>query len=117
LVLIIDHDLGFVMWLGEMFNALGCQAVPALHCRNGLALAKKLKLRITTLVINPELPSAARTVKVLSEANPGVQVVLIRSSLDEQSSGIPARSTLRRPTPWEPISRADWLARVRSVLA
>jgi hypothetical protein len=139
LTLIIDHDLGFVMWLGEVFNELGCQAVPALHCRQGLALAKRLELPITTLLVNPELPGATRTVKALAAANPGMRIILIRDSAAQpvpcnadnrihviadhgvakqaNPKGIQTRLTLERPSPWEPISRTEWVARVGQLLA
>jgi hypothetical protein len=133
LALIVDHDLGFVMWLGEVFLELGCQAVPALHCRQALVLAKRMTLPITTLVMNPELPGATRTVKALVAANPAMRVVLIRNSAaypgtnggngDTPNPGlanpkaIPARSILEKPAPWETISRTEWVAKVRTLLA
>ena len=136
LALIIDHDLGFLMWLGEVFVEAGFQAVPALHCRQALAMAKRLNRPITTLVLNPELPGAARTVKALAAANPAMRVVLIRNSpahSDAPSAphdmrddaarpsrtnpnGIRARSTLERPSPEEPISRPVWVSKIRKML-
>jgi len=110
------------MWLGEVFVELGCQSVPALHCRQALALATRLKLPITTLVVNPELRGARRTVKALLAANPGLRVVLIRDSAAEGSgrpadlAGIQPRSTLERPAPGEPISRQEWVAKLRKTL-
>ncbi len=131
LALIVDHDLGFLMWLGEVFVEAGCQAVPALHCRQALSLAKRLKPPITTLVLNPELPGAARALKLLLAANPGMQVVFIRPSTAEPGEGgmhyrgpdgihffgTPVRSSLARPSSWEPISRARWVAKIRRMLA
>lgn len=127
-VLIVDHDLGFLMWLGELFTELGFQAVPALHCRHALQLAARLELPITTLVVNPDLPGAQRMVQSLLASNPGARVILIRDSAAARDSrsardrssanppAIPAQSTLERPSPWERISRPDWLARVRKAL-
>jgi hypothetical protein len=115
LVLIVDDDLGFVMWLGEVFNELGCQPVPALHCREALELAEHLKLPITSVVINPGLPGAAPMLQALLVANPGLWVVLIRNPA-VQALDIQARAILDRPSPWEPISRSEWLAKVRRVL-
>lgn len=109
LALIVDHDLGFLMWLGDVFSELGCQAVPALNCRQGLALTKRLELSITTLVLNPELPGAARTVKALVAANPGLRVVLICDAAAHphpnngngraNPTGIAATLRLERPSP------------------
>ncbi len=116
------------MWLGEMFAEVGCQAVPALHCRQALALIRRIDLPIAILVINPELRGAERMVKMLVAANPRLRLVLIRnaapapqsgaeeSGLQANPSGIQARFTLERPSPAEPISRPEWAARIRKVL-
>ncbi len=68
--LIVDDDVAFILWLGEMFTANGYQAYPALNCRHALALARKLALEIDVLVLNPKLRGAARTMEVLSSAVP-----------------------------------------------
>jgi hypothetical protein len=128
LALIVDQDLGFVMWLGEIFAEVGCQAVPAFSCRQALALIQQIDLPIAILVINPELRGAKRMVKVLMAANQDLRLVLIRNAAapesDAHSSGLPAnpggiqaRFTLKRPAPAEPISRPDWAARIRKVLS
>lgn len=129
LVLIVDHDLAFLMWLGEVFTELGYQAVPALHCRQGLAMAKRFEIPIATLVINPELRGAKPMVKALAAANPGIRVVMIcnpntQSSAATAEGGVAAHSTeiragatLERPLPCDQISREDWLAKVRRTLA
>jgi hypothetical protein len=109
------------MWLGELFTELGCQTVPALHCRHALELAQRLELPISTLVVNPGLPGAAKTIKTLVASNPDARVVLIRDpgeaprSTGAGASG-QAELILERPSPGEPISRPAWLARVRKVL-
>lgn len=112
------------MWLGELFTELGCQTVPALHCRHALELAQRLDLPISTLVINPDLPGAAKTIKTLVASNPRAGVVLISDAGATPKSTGPSRATptlvpqltLERPLPGERISRPTWLAKVRKVL-
>jgi hypothetical protein len=113
--IIIDHDLGFVMWLGEVFTELGFQAIPALNCRQALALAERAELPISVLVVNPQLPGAPRMVETLMAENPGVQVILIGNPAAHPEPSV-TRPMLERPSPWEPISRLDWVARVRKIL-
>jgi hypothetical protein len=116
LALIIDDDLGFLMWLGEVFLELGCPAVPALHCRQALALTRQINRPVSTLLINPELRGAARFVDRLLAVNPAARVVLIRNSAADSPKGIRADSILQRPLPSEPISQSEWLANVRQAL-
>ena len=126
LALIVDHDLGFLMWLGDVFSEAGYQAVPALHCRQALALARRLDLPVTALVVNPELPGAGRIVATLAEVNPRLRVIHICNSAAHpdrgngngrtKPNGIHARFTLRRPSPSEPVSRREWVENVRRVL-
>jgi hypothetical protein len=127
--LIVDHDLGFVMWLGEIFTELGCEAVPALHCRQALALTKRFDLPVAILVVNPDLRGAERMIKELVAAHPSVRLVLIRNAAAAPVSGVPgsglqavpsviqARFTLERPSPGETISRPEWVAKVRRLLS
>jgi hypothetical protein len=109
------------MWLGEMFAELGCQTIPALHCRQALDLVKRFDLPIAIVIVNPELRGAKRAVKVLMAANPGVRVVLICNPAvrrnEPQADGNPSRSILERPAPGEPVSRADWVRKIRKILA
>ena len=48
-VLIVDEDVGFVFWLGEILTKLGCRAVPALDCTQAVAITGALDLGSTWL--------------------------------------------------------------------
>jgi len=115
------------MWLGELFQALGCEAIPALNCRQAQKLAKQLGLPIEVLVVNPELPGARRMVRQVAASNAGVRVVLIgngrelhsgngHNGHDGHPGGTPVRFMLERPSPDETICRAKWLGRLRRIL-
>jgi hypothetical protein len=41
-VLIVDDDLGFVCWLGELFTEPGCRPLPGLSCGEATAVTKQL---------------------------------------------------------------------------
>lgn len=127
-VLLIDHDLGFLLWLGDVCAELGYEAVPALHCRQALTIAKRLQQPIKTVVINPELHGARRMVQVLLTANPALRVIRIYGATAQamalgangqpQPHSLFARrsSTLLRPSPCDGVSRTAWLAKVRRLL-
>jgi two-component SAPR family response regulator len=125
--LIVDQDVAFVLWLGEVFSELGCHAVPALNCRQALARMRQLHLPVEMLVINPELQGAERVVRRILALNAGVRIVLICNAVHRRrgepvaraaaSWDMPVRSTLRRPLPGERICRQEWIGRVRSMLS
>jgi DNA-binding NtrC family response regulator len=114
--LIVDDDVAFILWLGEMFAESGYQSVPALHCRQAMALLKKLALRVDVLVLNPKLRGAARTVKALEAEYPKLRVVLIGDPSALGSVLDSNHVTLERPSAWEPISRPQWVAKIRKAL-
>jgi hypothetical protein len=118
LALIIDRDLGFMMWLGEIFAELGLQTAPALHCRQALALADDFAQPVAVVVVNPKLPGSLRMLKKLAGANPNLRIILIRDSLhDALPSGMPAHRTLERPSSPKALSRLDWSAKIHRLLA
>ena len=114
--LIVDDDVAFILWLGEMFAATGYQAYPALHCREALTLAKDLDLRVDVLVVNPELPGATSAMQSLTSAQPALRVVLIRDPAKSGPAPDSIHPTLERPSAWEPISRPQWVLKIRKVL-
>ena len=114
--LIVDDDVGFILWLGEMLTESGYQAIPALHCRQALTLVKKLALRVDVLVVNPELRGATRAMKTLSSGHPSLRVVLIRDPSAPGPAPDPNHATLERPSAWEPISRPQWVTKIRKLL-
>lgn len=113
--LIVDDDVGFTFWLGEMFTESGYQSFPALTPLQGLRLAREWNVRVDVLVLNPRLRGATRLAETLTHSRPGLRVVFIRDPAVPQV--IPeGQATVERPAPWEPISRTQWAARLRKVL-
>lgn len=114
-VLLVDHDLGFLLWLGDVCAELGYEAVPALHCRQALTIARRLRQPVKTVVINPELHGARHIVQVLLTANPALRVISIRGE-QPHSSFMRRGSALNRPAACDCVSRPAWLAKVRKLL-
>lgn len=114
--LIVDDDVGFILWLGEMFTASGYQAYPALQCREALTLTRKLALRVDVLVVNPDLPGATRAMRSLTSAQPALRVVLIRDPAKSGPLPHSIHPALERPSAWEPISRPQWIMKIRKAL-
>ena len=75
-VLLVDHDLGFVFWLGRVLDKLGYEAYPARSVRDACELISKLHLTISLLIVSRSTPEAALLIKWLRGANKGLRVIL-----------------------------------------
>lgn len=115
-VLIVDRDLGFLFWLGEVFTKAGCLAIPALDCGQAVSLMRKLSLQLAVVVVNPELIEVAWMIQTLRRSNGHFKVVTIVDDDPDVGNTIQAQVTLRRPRVGELISDGDWLNRVQEVL-
>jgi hypothetical protein len=116
-LLIVDNDVGFLWWLGEIFTEAGYRAVPALNCSQALAAVKKFQLQIDLLVVNPALTGVARLATSLERLNRDIKIVVIREGpIGLKYPGFRYDATLTRPSGWEPISRTDWLRKLRTLL-
>jgi DNA-binding NtrC family response regulator len=115
-VWIVDDDLGFVWWLGEIFTDAGCRAVPALSCVQAISLLQMLNVGIDLLVVNPRLPGISGMLQVLSRANRSLKIVVIGRAFPTAPAAIHPQANLERPSGSDSISRAEWLKKVRRLL-
>ncbi len=114
-VLIVDEDLGFVWWLGQIFSQAGCQVVPALNLEQSVSLARDLNLKVDVLVVNPELAGVSELIQGLSSARPP-KIVAIRNQNTGVRGAVYAHATMERPSGWGPVSQKEWLGSVRRVV-
>jgi hypothetical protein len=71
-VLILDDDLGFVWWLGEIFTELGY----APSCPQALSTIEALDLSVDLAILNPELPGISPMIRAIEHAHPA-KIVMI----------------------------------------
>lgn len=114
--LIVDDDVAFILWLGEMFTESGYQAFPALQFRQALTLAKSLTAPVNVLVVNPKMHGAPRAIEVLKSTQPDLRVVLIRDPADDSPIQPVGDATLERPSAGESISKEQWMMKIRKLL-
>jgi len=112
-VLIVDDDLGFVMWLGEIFTELGWNTVPASDCQGALTLVGLLHMDVDLIVVNPALEGVSQMVGAFSRVR-RPKIVLIGGP--DVVADIPADATLDRPDIGTPVSRAEWTKRVQKLV-
>lgn len=114
-VLIVDEDLGFVWWLGQIFSQTGCRVVPTLGSDQTVSLARELNLKVDLLVVNPELPGVSELIQALSSKR-RPKIVAIRNHDSNVRVALPAHATLERPSGWGPVSEKEWLGSVRKLV-
>lgn len=115
-VWIVDDDLGFVWWLGELFTEAGCRALPALTCDQAVSLINTLNVGVDLLVLNPRLPGVVKMLQTLGSSHAGFKLVLIGKAPAPFTNAIHPRAILERPSGSDPISRLEWLKKVRKLL-
>ena len=115
-VWIVDNDLGFVWWLGEVFTEAGCRTLPALSCEQALALMKSLDVGIDLLVVNPQLPGIIKMLQILSRAQPNLKIVAIGNASAALHAALRPQAGLERPSASDSISRSEWIKKVRKLL-
>jgi ActR/RegA family two-component response regulator len=100
-ILIIDNDLGFLMWLGLSLASRGYLTMPATSCQNALRLVDELQPPTIDLVmINPALPGASDLISVLRSQRGSLKVM----SIEDQ---------VRAP---QSRSESEWLSTVLKIL-
>ena len=115
-ILIVDDDLGFMCWLGEIVTEAGYQAVPALDRLQAAALVNELNLQIDLVVMNPGLPGVSQMIETLSRRCPSLKIVAIQNAATDDSGAIQDQFMLERPSGPGPFSRQEWFKRVQVVI-
>lgn len=115
-VLIVDDDVAFVWWLGEMFTEAGYQVIPALNGNQALSLVGNLQVEINVLIVNTALSGVGQLVKSLAESAGDLKIVLIHDNRNSKTPNFRYDASLTRPVGREPVSREDWLRKLRTLL-
>jgi DNA-binding NtrC family response regulator len=115
-ILVVDGDVGFLWWLGELFHESGYRSIPALNCRQALSMIKKMSGGVDLLVVNPALSGVSRLIQTLSR-NRSPKIVLIPQGGVSELPGVNAVATLERPSGRAAISRSEWQQKVRAILS
>jgi DNA-binding response OmpR family regulator len=109
-VLIVDGDLGFVMWLGHALVDAGFQALPATSAEGAMYVLEKMRIaHVDVLIIDPDLPGSRHLREWLAGSGP---VKLITIGTSEPA----AEAMIERPPQGAPPSPHDYVDTVRRVI-
>jgi hypothetical protein len=115
-VLVVEDDLGFLLWLGQLLTDAGYRVVPASNCRQVMAHIRKLGVSLNLIVVNPSIRGAMRMLEGFAPEKSRIRLILIRDlGMDLPGVG-PASATIEKPRSWERISRQEWMQRIRQAL-
>jgi len=115
-VLIIDNDLGFIFWLGQILNDVGYAALPAKSASEAVHLMSENNIEADLLIINPSLSGVVRLAEELRRSRPGIKVVA-STSVEDQTCDLPGVDHfLLKPVRADEALRQIWLETIRRLL-
>jgi DNA-binding response OmpR family regulator len=114
-VLLVDEDIGFLWWLGEIFREIGFRCFPALNTADAIAIARAPSIDIALLVLEPGM-LGARSVIDAFENKTMPKILLLADNELSTRPALRADAVLVRPSATESISRADWVVRLKKLI-
>ena len=115
MILIVDPDLGFLFWLGQVLAEAGYAVLPAVSCGQALYHTDKFGAKIDDVILEPSLPGVSQMLRELGRLNSFLKIILIGSP--GMPSAMLADLTMQRPRSKEALSPEEWLTRLEAVLS
>jgi DNA-binding NtrC family response regulator len=117
-VLIVDRDLGFVFWLGQVLDRAGYRALPAKSCEDAAELLGRLNLEIHLLIVDGSLAGAGELADGLRSRQGHLKVIALIGEGEERISAFPgADASHRIGSSSDATSEREWLETIEGVLA
>jgi DNA-binding response OmpR family regulator len=108
-VLIVDDDLGFLVWLGLTLGNGGFVTVPATSGVQAKEVIDELGIRINLAIVNLTLPGALELGESLRRRDKSVKVIAIQNADAASSATIKIDAAHNR-------SKLGWVTLVRKTL-
>jgi len=114
-ILIVDRDLGFVFWLGQILDAAGYVAIPARGVDEAAEIVGMLRLQADVLIASPAERGLREFAEKLRFNSPELHVV------DLESEGIssyvrPADAVWKgKPRHRDQSAKTEWLDLIHSL--
>ena len=108
-ILIVDDDLGFLVWLGLTLSAGGFVTVPATSAFQARQLVQELGIRINLAIVNPGLPDTSDLASSMKQRDAALKVIAIQASSFGPSLAPKADASHSR-------SKLGWITLVRRIL-
>ena len=114
-ILIVDRDLGFVFWLGQILDSAGYVAIPARGVAEAAEIVSMLRLQVDALIAPPAERGLREFTEKLRFNSRELQVVNL--GIQESSSLRPLSDVVWKPKPLrkDETSKAEWLSLIHSL--
>ena len=108
-ILLVDSDLGFTFWLGQLLDQAGYEAFPAKSVADAIQLLDQLKFDIDLLVINPAMEGATSFAAVLRQSRPFIKIVAVHEpELMDRWAEVDASHPKTHSS--DEVTRSEWLS-------
>jgi len=107
-VLIVDSDLGFTFWLGEVLSRANYQPWPASTVSDAIAVMnRKPAVSPDVLIVDSRLSGASRLIARFRRQHANLKVVALGSSNEKALPGVDAWH--KRADPGDSSARQKWV--------
>ena len=115
-ILIVDRDLGFVFWLGQILDAAGYVAVPAKGVAEAAEIVDMLHLPVDVLIASPVEHGVREFTGKLRFTSPDLHVVALGNEGDLAQMMPPSWAAWKyKPRRWDEAAKSEWLDLVRDL--
>ena len=116
-MLIVDPDLGFLLWLGQVLADAGFSNLPALTIQEAKTLIGTLNLTVNLLIIDPTVAGANAFIRTMRRER-HVGVIAVVTSMTELDAGIRGIDAVRsKPTTADDLEASEWLRTIGHLLS
>jgi CheY-like chemotaxis protein len=115
-VLIVDDNVGFLFWLGEVLAGSNYQPWPACSAADASKMLRSKHLaQLDLLVVNPSLRGATAFIARLRRNRPTLKVLAVDPLNEKQVRGVNAWHA--RPNRADVTARQQWLREVGRIFS
>ena len=116
-VLILDSDLAFAFWLGQLLDQAQYDAFPAKSCEDATELLNELNVGIDVLVLNFGLRGARDFATALRRSQSHLKILAAVGDGEELSAIFPeADVSKKKPSSAVDCSKSEWLRTIEGLL-
>jgi hypothetical protein len=113
-ILIVDNDLGFILWLGRALIAAHQQPLPACNVSDAMVLVREPAAPVDLLIINSSLPHSSELISLLRRSQAKLKVIALGAEGKVKLPHIHAWH--RKPGHTDQSAEKQWLEAVENLL-